>query len=65
MCKVLLNQEDEFFQVVNPKLNLPKLKHKKVITEHLKPKIENADDEAQAVEIEANLSKYLVQVASW
>ena len=37
LCKVLLNQEDEFFEVVNAKLYLLKLKHKKVITENLKP----------------------------
>ena len=35
-------QEDEFFEVVNPKPSLPQLKHKKVITEYLKPKIEIA-----------------------
>ena len=35
-------QEDESFEVVNPKLSLPRLKHKKVITEYLKPKIEIA-----------------------
>ena len=35
-------QEDEFFEVVNPKRSLPRLKHKKVITENLKPKIEIA-----------------------
>ena len=35
-------QEDEFFEVVNAKLSLLRLKHKKVITENLKPKIEIA-----------------------
>ena len=41
-------QEDEFFEVVNAKLSLPRLKQKKVITENLKPKIEIVDNEAQA-----------------
>ena len=35
-------QEDEFIEVVNAKLSLLRLKHKKVITENLKPKIEIA-----------------------
>ena len=35
-------QEDELFEVVNAKLSLPRLKHKKVITENLKPKIKIA-----------------------
>ena len=35
-------QEDESFEVVNPKLSLPRLKHKKVTTEYLKPKIKIA-----------------------
>ena len=35
-------QEDEFFEVVDAKLSLLRLKHKKVITENLKPKIEIA-----------------------
>ena len=35
-------QEDEFFEVVDAKLSLLRLKHKKVITENHKPKIEIA-----------------------
>ena len=35
-------QEDEFFEVVDAKLSLLRLKHKKVITENLKPKIKIA-----------------------
>ena len=35
-------QEDEFFEVVDAKLSLLRLKHKKVITEYLKPKIKIA-----------------------
>ena len=43
--QVLKKYEDEFFNVVNPKLLLPRLKHKKVITEGLISKIETADSE--------------------
>ena len=35
-------QEDEFFEVVDAKRSLLRLKHKKVITESLRPKIEIA-----------------------
>ena len=40
-------QEDEFFEVVNAKLSLPRLKQK-VITYNLKLTIEIVDNEAQA-----------------
>ena len=43
--QVLKKHENEFFNVVDPKLHLPRLKHKKVITEALVSKIENADSE--------------------
>ena len=43
--EVLKKHEDEFFNVVNPKLHLPRLKRKKVITEALISKIETADSE--------------------
>ena len=42
---VLKKHEDEFINVVNPKLHLPRLKRKKVITEALISKIETADSE--------------------
>ena len=41
-------QEDEFFEVVNAKLSVPRLKQKKVITYNLKLTIEIVDNEAQA-----------------
>ena len=43
--QVLKKYEDEFFSVVDPKLHLPRLKRKKVITEALISKIETADSE--------------------
>ena len=43
--QVLKKYEDEFFNVVDPKLHLLRLKHKKVITEALISKIETADSE--------------------
>ena len=43
--QVLKKHEDEFLNVVDPKLHLHRLKHKKVITEALISKIENADSE--------------------
>ena len=43
--QVLKKHEDEFFNVVNPKLHLLRLKRKKVITESLISKIETADSE--------------------
>ena len=43
--QVLKKYEDEFFNVVNPKLHLLRLKRKKVITESLISKIETADSE--------------------
>ena len=43
--QVLKKYEDEFLNVVDPKLHLPRLKHKKVITEALISKIETADSE--------------------
>ena len=46
VLQVLERYEDEFFEVVNAKkLNLLKLKRKKVITADLISKIESADDE--------------------
>ena len=42
---ILCKYEDEFFDVVNAKLSLPRLKRKKVITEILKGQIESSDDE--------------------
>ena len=41
--QVLKKHEDEFFDVVNPTLSLPWLKHKEVISEGLISKIETAD----------------------
>ena len=41
--QVLEKHEEEFFEVVDAKLNLLRLKRKKVITESLVTKIENAD----------------------
>ena len=41
--QVLKKYEDEFFEVVEPKLNLKTLKRKNVITEGLITAIENAD----------------------
>ena len=43
--QILKKHEDEFLNVVDPKLHLHRLKHKKVITEALISKIENADSE--------------------
>ena len=43
--QVLKKYEDEFFNVVDPKLHLLRLKRKKVITEALISKIETADSE--------------------
>ena len=43
--EVLKKHEDEFFNVVNPKLHLLQLKRKKGITEALISKIETADSE--------------------
>ena len=43
--QVLTKHEDDFLNVVDPKLHLPRLKHKKVITEALISKIETADSE--------------------
>ena len=43
--QVLEKHEDEFFDVVDAKLNLLRLKRKKVITEALIARIENADSE--------------------
>ena len=43
--QVLKKYEDEFLNVVDPKLHLHRLKHKKVITEALISKIETADSE--------------------
>ena len=43
--QVLKKYEDEFFNVVDPKHHLLRLKHKKVITEALISKIETADSE--------------------
>ena len=42
---VLEKYEDEFYKVVDSKINLLRLKRKKVITEGLISKIENADGE--------------------
>ena len=43
--QVLEKHEDEFFEVVDAKHNLHRLKRKKVITDHLIMEIENTDDE--------------------
>ena len=45
VSQVLEKYEDEFFKVVDAKINLLRLKRKKVITEGLISKIENADGE--------------------
>ena len=42
---ILNKYEDEFFEVVNAKLNLPRLKRKKVITEKLQAEIESFSNE--------------------
>ena len=43
--QVLEKHEDEFFEVVDAKHNLHRLKRKKVITDHLIMEIENTDKE--------------------
>jgi len=43
VSQVLEKHEEEFFEVVDAKLNLLRLKRKKVITESLVTKIESAD----------------------
>ena len=43
--QVLEKHEEEFFEVVDAKLNLPRLKRKNVITESLVTKIENCNSE--------------------
>ena len=43
--QVLEKHEDEFFEVVDAKHNLHRLKRKKVITDHLIMEIENTDNE--------------------
>ena len=43
--QILEKYEDQFFEVVDAKYNLLRLKRKKVITDSLIMKIENADEE--------------------
>ena len=64
VAQVLEKYEDEFFEVVNTKkLNLLKLKRKKVITADLISKIESADDE-NAKEILFHHLKFNADIAT-
>ena len=60
--QVLKKHEDEFFDVVNPKLNLLWLKRKAVISEGLISKIETADTrDAKEILFELTLEGLLEQ----